>query len=165
MAYDEAEFGSELRGYRRDDVDRALGELRRELIKSNNDRAEAAKEIRLLQARVDDLQSELDEAGTPTYSGLGTRLENTLRVAEEQATRLISQADIDAERLRATSRTEAARLVADAQREATDTLEDARARATSDVARARAEAADTIERARSEAGLLLQDPSGRWSLS
>lgn len=111
MANDEAEFGTELRGYRRDEVERSLNDLRRELIKSNNDRADAAKEIRLLQARVSELQGELDEAGTPTYSGLGTRLESTLRVAEEQSTRLISQADIDAQRLRASSRAEAERTV------------------------------------------------------
>ena len=74
MANDEAEFGTELGGYRREDVDRSLNDLRRELIKSNNDRADAAKEIRLLQARVSELQGELDVAGTPTYSGLGTRL-------------------------------------------------------------------------------------------
>lgn len=121
MANDEAEFGTELRGYRRDDVDRALNDLRRELIKSNTDRADAAKEIRLLQSRVSELQGELDEAGTPTYSGLGTRLESTLRVAEEQSTRLISQADIDAQRLRASSRAEADRTVREAQEEARDT--------------------------------------------
>ncbi|MFS2031723.1 DivIVA domain-containing protein, partial [Curtobacterium sp. CT11-45] len=156
MANDEAEFGTELRGYRREDVDRALNDLRRELIKSNNDRADAAKEIRLLQARVSELQGELDEAGTPTYSGLGTRLESTLRVAEEQSTRLISQADIDAQRLRASSRAEADRTLREAQDEARDTLEDARTRSTNELTRARAESADTVERARAEAGLLTQ---------
>ena len=157
MANDEAEFGTELRGYRKDEVDRALNDLRRELIKSNTDRAEAAKEIRLLQSRVSDLQGELDEAGTPTYSGLGTRLESTLRVAEEQATRLISQADIDAQRLRSSSRIEADRTLREARDEARDTLEDARTRATDELSRARAEASDTLERARSEAGILVQD--------
>jgi DivIVA domain-containing protein len=32
VAADDAEFGTELRGYRKDDVDKALGELRRDLI-------------------------------------------------------------------------------------------------------------------------------------
>ncbi len=86
---------------------RALNDLRRELIKSNNDRADAAKEIRLLQSRVAELQGELDEAGTPTYSGLG----NTARVHPPRGRGAVdpahSQADIDAQRLRASSRAEA----------------------------------------------------------
>ena len=101
MAADDAGFGTELRGYKKDEVDQAVGSLRRDLIKANSDRADALKEIKRLQAVSEDLQAELDEVGSPTYSGLGTKLENTLRVAEEQSTRLISQADIDAEKLRA----------------------------------------------------------------
>ena len=61
-----------------------------------------------LLGKLDDLQAELDETGSPTYAGLGTKLENTLRVAEEQSTRLISQADIDAEKLRTTTTAERA---------------------------------------------------------
>ena len=89
-----------MRGYNRDEVDNALQDLRRELIKANTDKAENSKEVKRLTAMVADLQAELDETGSPTYSGLGTKLENVLRVAEEQSTRLISQADIDAEKLR-----------------------------------------------------------------
>src|SRR5690606_31200461 len=96
MAADTSDFGTELRGYKKDEVDRVVQELRRELIQANADRQEAAKEIKRLLAVNEDLQAELDEAGSPTYSGLGTKLESVLRVAEEQSTRLISQADIDA---------------------------------------------------------------------
>ena len=92
MAADDTTFGTEMRGYRKDEVDAVLQELRRELNKANTERTEAAKEITRLLAVNEDLQAELDETGSPTYSGLGTKLENTLRVAEEQSTRLISQA-------------------------------------------------------------------------
>ncbi|HEY0225222.1 MAG TPA: hypothetical protein VGC05_02270, partial [Mycobacterium sp.] len=81
MAADDAGFGTELRGYKKDDVDHAVNDLRRELIKANAEKAEQAKEVKRLQAVAEDLQAELDEVGSPTYSGLGTRLENTLRVA------------------------------------------------------------------------------------
>ena len=84
-----------------DEVDKVVGDLRDDLVKTNADKSEQAKEIKRLQAVAEDLQAELDEVGSPTYSGLGTKLENTLRVAEEQSPRLISQADIDAEKLRA----------------------------------------------------------------
>ena len=72
MAADEEDFGTELRGYKKDAVDAALQELRRELIKANTDRAEALKEAKRISAVAEDLQAELDETGTPTYSGLGT---------------------------------------------------------------------------------------------
>ena len=109
MATDEETFSTAMRGYNREEVDTAIQDLRRELIKANTDKAEAAKEVKRLSATVDDLQAELDETGSPTYSGLGTKLENTLRVAEEQSTRLISQADIDAEKLRSRVQAEVAR--------------------------------------------------------
>ncbi|MDQ1556839.1 MAG: hypothetical protein QOI02_1841, partial [Actinomycetota bacterium] len=57
MASDETEFGTEMRGYKKEEVDRAIQELRRELIKSNADRAEAAKEARRLAAVAEDLQA------------------------------------------------------------------------------------------------------------
>ncbi len=88
-----------------------------------------------LQLRIDELSAEIEEVGSPTYSGLGTKLENTLRVAEEQSTRLIAQADIDAEKLRAgvageiekvkkAAAQQAERLIADATARATTMLED-----------------------------------------
>ena len=94
MATDDEAFTTAMRGYNRDEVDSAIQDLRRELIKANTDKAESAKEIKRLSATVDDLQAEIEETGSPTYSGLGSKLENILRVAEEQSTRLISQADI-----------------------------------------------------------------------
>lgn len=136
MATDESTFTQVFRGYDKDEVDKALQELRRELIKSNTQAADSAKEIKRLHARIDDLNSEIEEVGSPTYAGLGTKLETTLRVAEEQSTRLIAQADIDAEKLRAGVATEiekvkkaaaaqAERILADAQARATTLLEDA----------------------------------------
>src|SRR5690606_31520680 len=107
---DEDAFSTVMRGYNREEVDSAIQDLRREVIKANTDKAESAKEIKRLTAIVSDLQSEIEETGSPTYSGLGTKLENTLRVAEEQSTRLISQADIDAEKLRSTVQAEVTAL-------------------------------------------------------
>lgn len=126
MAADDAGFGTELRGYKKDEVNSAVNDLRRDLIKANADRAEASKELKRLQAVAEDLQAELDEVGSPTYSGLGTKLENTLRVAEEQSTRLISQADIDAEKLRAGVAAEVQQQRDDASEHADKLLGDAK---------------------------------------
>ena len=80
MATDEANFSQAMRGYNREEVDKAIVDLRRDLIKANTERAEASKEIKRLSARIAELDAELDEVGSPTYSGLGHKLENTLRV-------------------------------------------------------------------------------------
>ncbi|MCA1943497.1 MAG: DivIVA domain-containing protein, partial [Yonghaparkia sp.] len=157
MAETEYDFGTEMRGYKREEVDRALQEIRRELIKSNTDRAETAKEVARLQAVVDDLQAELDEVGRPTYSGLGTKLEQTLRVAEEQSTRLISQADIDAERLRAAAQTEAQRLQAETAERTQRMVDEAAERSRHLTDTAAREAEGTIARARQEADDLVQE--------
>lgn len=101
MASDAADFTQVFRGYSKDEVDASLRELRRNLITTNTNSAHSAKEVKRLTARVEELTAEIEEVGSPTFSGLGTKLENTLRVAEEQSTRLIAQADIDADKLRA----------------------------------------------------------------
>ena len=130
MAADDAGFSLELRGYKRDEVDQAVQQLRRELIKANTDKAETAKEVKRLTATVEDLQAELDETGSPTYAGLGMKLESTLRIAEEQSTRLISQADIDAERLRSQTHAEVLKLRTDAVAAAEKVVRDAQEDAT-----------------------------------
>src|SRR3954468_1007633 len=52
---DESGFTTTMRGYNRDEVDRAMQELRRELIKANSSLAEAQREVKRLSARVDEL--------------------------------------------------------------------------------------------------------------
>lgn len=164
MAAEDA-FSTELRGYKKDEVDQVVTGLRSDLAKANAEKAEQQKEMKRLQAVAEDLQAELDEVGSPTYSGLGTKLENTLRVAEEQSLRLISQADIDAEKLRASVQSElaqqraevdehAARLVSDAQAQVDAILGDANEQASSTLARAREEAETLVADATREAAAI-----------
>ena len=110
MATDESNFTQVFRGYDKDEVDQAIQDLRRELINSNTQSADQAKELKRLQLRIDELNAEIEEVGSPTYSGLGTKLENTLRVAAELSTRILAQADIDAEKLRAGGAGEGGRI-------------------------------------------------------
>ena len=63
MAGETTDFGTELRGYRKEEVDRAIADLRAELIQANHDRAESVKEIKRVTAVAEDLQAELDETG------------------------------------------------------------------------------------------------------
>nr|MTA26044.1 hypothetical protein [Actinomycetota bacterium] len=112
MATD-GQFPIVMRGYSRDDVDKAITNLRREIIASNTERNELAAEL----ARLAGTQQPLDDAepSTPTYSGLGTKLEMVLRTAEEQATILLSSSDIEAQRMLTEARLEADAILGEVQ--------------------------------------------------
>ena len=151
MSVDDSEFTTELRGYKRSEVDEALGELRGELIKANKDRARALEDLKKVQEDLAELSASARESTSPSYSGLGGRLEAMLRIAEEQATRIISQADIDADLIHDRSRRESEELLQQAKSEAKRLVDDATsdATATRDEASARAEQilAEAVEEA------------------
>ncbi|MEO8708609.1 MAG: DivIVA domain-containing protein, partial [Lacisediminihabitans sp.] len=157
MATDDEAFTTAMRGYNRDEVDSAIQDLRRELIKANTDKAEAAKEVKRLTATVEDLQAEIEETGSPTYSGLGSKLENILRVAEEQSTRLISQADIDAEKLRNGVQGEIHALRVESMETAEKLVADAHAKSSAIIDAAHAEAAELLAASKAEGEVVTQD--------
>ena len=143
MAQNDTEFPTELRGYKRSDVDSAIAALRGDLI-------QAAKERQGALGEVAELKNELAALGGgengPTYAGLGARLEAILRIAEEQSTSLIGQADINAEKLLALAKIDAASALETAAREAERLTSDA----TNEVATLR-------DGARSESEKLMAD--------
>ena len=158
MAVEDSEFQTELRGYKRSEVDGIISELRTELIKASKDRQSALEELKVATESLATLQASSSEAEAPTYAGLGGRLEAVLRIAEEQSTRIIGQADIDAERIIASAKLEAAetleaaereaqRITADAANSVTNTLDGAQAKTEAAIAEATAEA----ERIRAQA--------------
>ena len=53
MAVEETEFTQVFRGYDKDEVDKALGGLRRDIIAANTQAADAAKENKRLLARIE----------------------------------------------------------------------------------------------------------------
>lgn len=72
MVAEEGRFGNELRGYRREEVDRAIAALTTQVGQAAAERASAQQEVQRLLAVNEDLQAELDELGRPTYAGLGS---------------------------------------------------------------------------------------------
>jgi hypothetical protein len=162
MAVEDSEFQTELRGYKRSEVDGVINELRTELIQASKDRQSALEELKVAIESLTALQASSGQAESPTYAGLGGRLEAVLRIAEEQSTRIIGQADIDAERIIASAKLDAAetleaaareaqRIATDAANSATNTLDGAQAKAEATIAEATAEAdrvrAQTIDEA------------------
>ena len=148
MASSETEFPTELRGYKRAEVDQALSELRADLIQAAKERAGALEEVT-------QLKNQLAAMGaTPTevnYAGLGARLESILRIAEEQSTALIGQADISAEKALALAKLEAQTIVETATREAERLTVDAANESSTILDGARAEAEKLVSEAREEA--------------
>ncbi|OOB89468.1 DivIVA domain-containing protein [Rathayibacter sp. VKM Ac-2630] len=147
MASDEAEFTQAFRGYDRDEVDKAIQGLRRELIHANTQAAESGRESKRLASRIDQLEKELQQVGAPTYAGLGAKLERTLRVAEEQSERIIAQAENDAAALRRSTRDDGDRVLQEARDEAERLVSDARRRADRTRNESEAQAAATLGKA------------------
>jgi len=159
---DGSDFSTELRGYKRSKVDEALADLKSELIRASRDRVTALEELTQVKAQLEELTAEVDPLGGGGYANLGGRLEAVLRIAEEQSTRVISQADIDAELIigsakdeakatRQSAQSEAERLLAEAQSSATALTETSTEQAESMLAEAKAEAERLVNEAIDEA--------------
>lgn len=157
MTDDSSEFPTELRGYKRNDVDAVLGELRGELIAANKDRARTLEELQKAHDDIAELRQTVSESSSPTYSGLGGRLEAMLRIAEEQATRIISQSDIDADLIHDRAKREAADYLAQATSEADIALQDAQSTASATLAQSTAQAEQMFAEATEEAKRVTQE--------
>lgn len=137
MSENESEFGRVLRGYNPEEVDRLIQKLRRELVVAKTSHDDLIVANSELSERNAALEADIEQVGRPTFAGLGTKLESTLRTAEEQAARLIARAEVDA-----------TNITLNSQREA-----DARiAAADEGLAMARAEAERMLEQAQFSAG-------------
>ncbi len=146
MANTEQEFTTELRGYKRSEVEKVINALRAELIQAAKDRGNLLDELTALKEHLAAVDASGDGSSSATYSGLGSRLEAILRIAEEQSTRIIGQADIDSERMISNAKQEAQSLLESAQREAERVTTDAENRA-----------ANTLEGAQEKAEKLVQE--------
>lgn len=151
MTNTEQEFTTELRGYKRSEVDDVINELRSELIKASRDRQNALEELQTLKEHLSAIEASTGESLSPSYSGLGSRLEAILRIAEEQSTRIIGQADIDAERMIGNAKLEAASILEAASREAERITSDATNRASNTIDGATADSERMVEEATQEA--------------
>src|SRR6476469_2497435 len=118
------EFATVMRGYDRHQVDEHIRSIETEA-RQHRDQVQA------MRRELTEAHRQIQEQERPTYSGLGARIEQLLRLAEEQATELVqaarseanelkAAAKVDAAEHRATAENEAAELRATAQREGED---------------------------------------------
>src|SRR5690606_21015974 len=144
-ANSQPDFTVVLRGYDRPQVDDFVQRLNAALAQSEAARAEAEQRLAEAQRRarqaeqaltqaqqkLTDQSKQLEESSRPTLSGLGTRVEQILRLAEEQANEhrseskreaegIISAARLEAREITDKARAEAAAMKANAEREASN---------------------------------------------
>lgn len=108
----EDNFSTEMRGYKKDEVDRVVSELRTELDHVRDYNYSASAEIEQLKNENEQLKK---KKTAPGYAELGAQFESTLRLAEEQAKKLIADAGQDAIRVRETAKAESEQLTRRAQ--------------------------------------------------
>src|SRR6058998_172779 len=118
------EFATVMRGYDRHQVDEHIRQIETEA-RTHRDQAQA------MRRELTEAHRQIQEQERPTYSGLGARIEQLLRLAEEQQNEILhearsaaneinAKAKVDGAEVRATAENEAAELRANAKRETED---------------------------------------------
>ena len=79
-------------GYDTSAVDKHLRTLTAEKAGLTASLTEAQARLKSLQSEVESLRTEIDENENPTYAGLGSKANEMLRLAEEQAADVIEEA-------------------------------------------------------------------------
>src|SRR3954451_5899993 len=111
-------FTVAMRGYDREQVDEQIAAMQAALAKARDTVEQLDAQNRKMTNDMTEAQRQLREVDRPSYAGLGARIEQLLRLAEEQASDVVAAATKDAEDSLAQARVEAAQARANAQNEA-----------------------------------------------
>lgn len=112
-------------------VDIALGDIHAEASRLEAERAQIDKQIDKLTREIAEVRSALKRASAkPSFSDLGAAFEQTLRVAEEQAGKLISDAQVSSSETRRAAEAEASAITEAAEKQAATLLKDSQERVT-----------------------------------
>src|SRR5580700_3628168 len=104
-------FVTVMRGYDRQQVDEHIRQIEAD-VRQHREQAQA------IQRELSEARRQNHERERPTYSGLGIRIEQLLRLAEEQATELVQAARSEASQIKAAAGADAAGLRAEAENQA-----------------------------------------------
>src|SRR6202000_3463297 len=104
------DFAKVMRGYDPHQVDEHIRQLAGEVRRNQEDAVSARRDLQ-------DAQRQIQEQERQTSSGLGARIEQLLRLAEEQATELVQAARSEANEIKAASKVDAAEVRAAADDE------------------------------------------------
>ncbi len=163
MADFEHDFPVVMRGYDREAVEDALRDLRRELLNLSAQNAQLATELRDTNNRLLEAEGQLEESSNPSYAGVGAKAALILSTSEEQAKRLVLEAETEAQNTRRSideevkqKRQEAQEyydsLVAEAQRRADRIINSATVEFETSISDSKNRAAEIVDEAIREAG-------------
>jgi len=167
----EENFDIVMRGYDRAQVDQTIEEMKLENEHLSTYNEGAAAEIANLKAEIDSLREQVKKSGATGYAALGAQFEQTLRLAEEQAKKMIDDAGQDALRIREeakgaadlltrTAKDKADRIIQEAEIKLEESRFDAERKASALMQNAvakEAEASEKIQTAEREASALKSD--------
>ena len=104
-------FSSSLRGYDREEVDAQIGEQLAELSILRQMNKRLTTEALGLRSDVSELRKKVKSSSNMGYADLGSQFESTLRLAEEQARKLLQDAGLEAIKIRDTASAEGDRAI------------------------------------------------------
>ncbi|MEL0200997.1 MAG: DivIVA domain-containing protein, partial [Aquiluna sp.] len=110
-------FGTAVGGYNRSEVDQYIAWLQKNLTDLESYNSLAVREQQTLRERLVEVEEQLKAAKSPGYAQLGAKFEETLRLAESEAAKLINDAGKDALKTRETAKAEAERIRFEAEEE------------------------------------------------
>ena len=119
---EQPQFSSAVGGYSRREVDSYLSQLLTKIAELETYNSGAVREQTVLREKVEELQAQLKGAQSPGYAKLGQQFEETLRLAETEAAKLVQDATKEALRVREEARAEADRQLYDADQFANQVL-------------------------------------------
>lgn len=118
------------RGLDPDQVNLAINGVQAEIERLEAERAEVDKKVSDLTREIAEVRSAIKRASSkPSFSDLGAAFEQTLRVAEEQAAKLLADAQASSSQIRRAADEEANELTANAHKQAIKVVSDAEDRA------------------------------------
>ena len=117
-------FSSSVAGYNKSEVDARISSLTAELSKLEQYNSMAVREQATLRERITQLEESLKLAKSPGYAQVGAQFEQTLRLAETEAARLVNDASRDSLKIRGEAKAEAEAIIFEAQTLATETKEE-----------------------------------------
>ena len=123
------EFRTAKRGFEPSDVDRAFAQITSRIANAQELRDGAEKDIERLNRELHEARTAVKRANSkPTFSDLGAAFEQTLRVAEEQAGKLLQDASAEVAMVRDSAKSDADRIQVSSVRQAHKLLTEAEKR-------------------------------------
>ncbi len=121
----EKDFPLAFRGYQKEDVDEYLAEIANELSLAKMQNKRTYEETAALRNEISNLRQKVKTSNNMGYADLGSQFEQTLRLAEEQAKKLIQDAGQEAIKIRDTARAEGEASVRSSEKLAAKMLSEA----------------------------------------